>query len=304
MFSLSFVHLLAFAGLIHRADQYHVTGSELQIIFGVLLGLWPVFLVEAIFGYVYRDRARRTWPAVARMIAVCLFPPVRMGLVHPVTGLIWLPRIGWERVGKHLLARLDKRFGLPLLLFALLVVPILVIEYVWADEVKSTPVFAAVLHVCMAVIWVAFATEFILKLEASGAPLKYVQERWLDAAIVILPALEFVITFWADAAPIARLLRTTRAIAPDKLARMGQMYRLRGLLMKSWHALLALELFARLIGDNPKKRLARLQAQVTAAEEELAELRKQVETLRLQIGQNSPAATDPILAGEPHRQSV
>ncbi len=283
MFGLAFVHLVAVAGLIHRADRYHVTGFELQLIYTVLVGLWPVFVAEAWVGFAVRDRSRRAWPAAARAAVVCLFPPARLGLIHPVTGLIWLPRLGWERPGKALLARLDKGFGLPLLLFALLVVPVLGIEYLWADAVRGSPAFAFVLHACLAVIWVAFATEFILKVQASGAAVRYVRERWVDAAIVLLPTLEFVLTMWAEAAPIARLLRTARAVAPDQLARMGQMYRLRGLLMKGWHAVLALELFARLLGDSPRKRLARLEAQIAAAEEELAGLRVEADAVRQRV---------------------
>lgn len=284
MFGLAFVHLLAFAGLIHRADErYHVTGFEKVIIYGTLFGLWPLFVIEAWVGFAVRDRSRRAGPMFARAVVVCLFPPVRMGMIHPVSGLIWLPRLGWERPGKALLARLDRGFGVPLLLFALLVVPVLGIEYVWAEAVKGSPAFALVLHACLAVIWVAFATEFLLKVQASGAAVKYVKERWVDAAIVLLPTLEFVLTMWAEAAPIARLLRTARAVAPDQLARMGQMYRLRGLLMKGWHAMLALELFARLLGDNPRKRLARLEAEIAAAEEELAALRVEADAVRAKM---------------------
>jgi hypothetical protein len=290
MFWLAFAHLLALAGLIHRTDErYPVFGWETTIIRGTLLALWPVLAGEAVVGFLLRDRTRRVWPMLARVVAVCLFPPARMGLVHPVTGLIWLPRIGWEREGKELIARLDKGFSLPLLLFALLLVPVLTVEYVWKDVVAESAAFGLALHGCLAVIWVAFATDFILKMEASGNPFKYAQQRWLDAAIVILPTLEFVLTSWAEAAPVARLLRTARALAPDQIARMGQMYRLRGLLMKAWHAMLALELFARLTGDNPRKRLARLEAQITSAEMELGALRAEAEAVRLRLGE---AVTD------------
>lgn len=290
MFWLAFVHLLAFAGLIHRADQrYQVFGWERTVIFGVLFALWPVLAAEAVVGFLVRDRTRRVWPMAARMAVVIAFPPARMGLVHPATGLIWLPRIGWEREGKELIARLDRGFSLPLLLFALLLVPVLAVEYLWKEAVEGSPTFGLVLNGCMALIWVAFATEFILKMEASGHPFKYAQRKWLDAAIVLLPTLEFVLSTWAEAAPVARLLRTARALAPDQLARMGQMYRLRGLLMKAWHAMLALELFARLTGDNPRKRLARLEAQIASAEMELDGLRTEAEALRERIEGNSPA---------------
>ena len=293
MFWLAFAHLLALAGLIHRAgERYGLFGWEGHIIFAVLFGLWPVLAVEALVGCLVRDRTRRVWPMIARVAAVCLFPPARMGLVHPVTGLIWLPRIGWEREGKGLIARLDQGFSLPLLVFALLVVPVLAVEYLWKDWLAESPLFALALDASLAVIWVGFATEFILKLEASGEPLKYAQKRWVDAAIVLLPMLEFALSTWASAAPVARLLRSARALAPDKIARMGQMYRLRGLLMKVWHALLALEILARLTGDNARKRLARLEAQIAAAETELADLRARAQALRDEL----PAPTPPPAA--------
>ena len=294
-FWLAGFHLLAFAGLIHRAVRWRVTGTEIDVILGVLLGLWPVFAVEAALAFLFRDRARRRWPALVRVLAVILFPPARMGFVHPVVGKMWLPWIGWQLEGKGLLRRLDRAFGLPLLLFALLILPILGIEYIWAETVDESPAFEMVLNICMALIWVAFAAEFIIKLEASGQPLKYAREKWLDAAIVLLPTLEFALYWWTSASPLARLLRSTRAIAPDQLARMGRIYRLRGLLMKGWHALLALELFARIIGDNPKKRLARLEERIALAQADLDELTAEAEVVRrvlnvqaAEVGVNNP----------------
>jgi len=275
-FWLAGFHLLMFAGLIH----WRVTGTGIDVILGVLLALWPVFAVEAALTFLFRDRSRRRWPAMARVLAVIAFPPARMGFVHPAVGKMWLPWIGWQPEGKGLLRRLDRAFGVPLLLFALLILPILGIEYIWAETVEESPAFETVLNICMALIWVAFAAEFIIKLEASGQPLKYAREKWLDAAIVLLPALEFALYWWTSASPLARLLRTTRAIAPDQLARMGRIYRLRGLLMKGWHALLALELLARIVGDNPKKRLARLEERIAVAKTELVELEEEAEVVR------------------------
>jgi len=289
MFWLAGFHLIAFAGLIHRAVRWRVTGTEIDIILAVLLGLWPVFAIEAALSFIFRDRRRRVGPALARVLAVILFPPARMGFVHPAVGKMWLPWIGWQIEGKGLLRRLDKAFGLPLLLFALLILPILGIEYIWAETVEESPAFEMVLNVCMALIWVAFAAEFIIKLEASGQPLKYAREKWLDAAIVLLPTLEFILYWWTSASPVARLLRTTRAIAPDQLARMGRIYRLRGLLMKGWHALLALELLARIMGDNPKKRLARLEERIALAQTELVEMEAEAEVVRRVLAVQHPA---------------
>ena len=113
-------------------------------------------------------------------------------------------------------------------------------------------------------------------------PVRYCRERWIDLAIVVLPMLEFALTAVADAAPIARLLRLTRAAAPEQLARMGQMYRLRGLLTKGWRAILMLRLLAKLTGSTPEKQLRKLEEQIAEAEASLAELKAQAEALRRQ----------------------
>ena len=292
-FWLAAFHLVAFAGLIHRAIRWHVTGTELDVLGAILVALWPLMLGESLAAFAHRDRARKAGPALLRVLAVAVFPPMRMGILHPTTGKIWLPGIGWQAPGKGLLRRLDRAFGLPLLLLALLILPILGIEYIWAKTVEESPAFELVLNVGMALIWVAFAAEFIIKLEASGHPLKYAKEKWVDAAIVLLPTLEFALFWWTSASPLARLLRSTRAIAPDQLARMGRVYRLRGLLVKGWHALLALELFARLLGDNPQKRLVRLESKIAVAQLELDELAAEAEVVRRLLALQKPDGKAP-----------
>jgi hypothetical protein len=283
LFWLAFVNLLAVAGLLHRADHAAVVTTELAVMLGVFLGTWPVIVTETVVGLAYRDRSRRVGSAVARALVVILFPPARMGLVDPRTGQIWLPRLGWREPGRRLSALLNKVLNGPMLVFALLTLPVLGIEYIWADTVKDTPWFAFVLHGCVAVIWVAFAVELIVKMSASPAPLVYLKERWIDAAIVILPTLEFALHLWADAGPVARLLRVARSLGPDQLARMGRLYRLRGLMMKGWQALLAIEVLARLIGQTPKRRLKAVEEKIEVLEEQLAEMKQEAERLRDQL---------------------
>ena len=47
----------------------------------------------------------------------------------------------------------------------------------------------------VAVIWVAFAFEFVVKVSAVRRPFVYSKDRWLDLAIVLLPMAEFVLHF-------------------------------------------------------------------------------------------------------------
>jgi hypothetical protein len=130
---------------------------------------------------------------------------------------------------------------------------------------------------------------------ANRRPFVYSKDRWLDLAIVILPVFEFALTMLADAAPVARLLRLSRAVAPEQLARMGQVYRLRGLVTKGWRAVLVLRLVGKLTRNTPEKQLRRLEADIAVAERALADLRAQADELRRQCAPTeAPEANEDV----------
>lgn len=289
MFALAAVFLLLLAGLIHRAQQSQVTDTELRVMYGGLAALWPLFALEAIYGVLRRDRTKPRRPVLLRALLVVLLPPFRMGSPDTRTGLIWLPRLGWRPPGKELYKRLDVIFSGPMILFALLILPILALEYFRAAQVKSTPELALALHVAVALIWVAFATEFILDSAAAPEPLTHVKERWLDLAIVVLPMLDFILTKWVDAAPLARLLRLGRALAPEQIRGLQQAYRLRGVVTKAWTAFLVLGGMNRLLGNADAKRLRAVETEMATLEERLAELRAEAEELRAKVAASQAA---------------
>ena len=285
MFWLGFVYLLVFAGLIHRANQPEATAFELRVIAEGLGCTWPLFIAESVVGFLRRDRTLSTGRAVARMLLVWMLPFARMGWVHPATGMIWLPKLGWRRPGKDLLKQLDKAFGVPMLAFAFLILPVLAAEYLANDTARqNVPGFALFVDFGVATIWMAFTAELVLKASAAPHTLRYFKERWLDAAIVILPTLEVFLTRVVDAAPLARLLRLGRALSPDQVAKMGKVYRLRGLLIKGWHAFLVMEGVARITGRTPAKRLKQLDEQIADLETVLDELRRERDDIRAKIG--------------------
>jgi hypothetical protein len=283
LFLLAFVYLLLVAGLIHRATSKTVTAWELDVMYVGLVALWPIFAAEAVWGVWRRDRAKRGRPIVLRAVLVMLAPPWRMAQADPRTGLIWVPRIGWQTPGKELFKRLDRAFGGPMLLFAFLILPILLLEYFRGEVVRDTPGLTLALDIGIAVVWVAFATEFVFKASAHPKPFTFAQERWLDVAIVVLPMLEFILTKWVDAAPLARLLRAGRALSPEQISRMQRLYRLQGVATKAWHAFLLLESIGRLLGHTPEKRLSQVEEQIAELEEQRKELQLEAEELRAQI---------------------
>src|SRR5262249_58446734 len=107
--------------------------------------------------------------------------------------------------------------------------PVLAVELVRVEQIHSSPFLALAVHIGVSVIWVAFATEFAVRVSAARRPLEYTKQRWLDLVIVGLPMLEFALTQLVDIAPLARLLRLSRAVAPGQLHRSGQTDRRPGL---------------------------------------------------------------------------
>lgn len=290
MFWLAFIDLLLIAGIVHRANHPTALRTELAIIFFGHFALWPIIVIETWIAFAIRDRALRPWfPTLIRSLIITIVPPMRMGMPCPFTGDLWIPKFGWCERGKVLEDRLERAFHKPMLVFALLILPPLAFEFFRADEVKSNHWLALALHISVAVIWVAFATEFIIKVSAVRRPFKYCRERWIDLAIVILPMLESILTAWADAAPLARLLRLSRAVAPDQLARMGQVYRLRGLLVKGWRAVLVLRVVAKLTGNTEEKQLRKLESEIAEAEAAIAILKSQAEELRKKLDAKNAA---------------
>lgn len=269
------------AGILHRVPSPLVTPVEVKVMTYGLLALWPIIAIETWVAFLIRDREVRPFlSGFLRAVWITLIPPLRMGMPCPFTARLWLPFLGWNDRGKRLEDRLERAFHVPMLIFALLVLPVLGFEFFRSEEVKSDPDLALALHISVAVIWIAFATEFVVKVASVRHPFIYSRDRWLDLAIVVLPMLEFALTSFAEAAPLARLLRISRAVAPEQLARMGQMYRLRGLMMKGWRAVLVLRVVAKVTGHSPEKQLRALEAQIAEVEEVLAEMRAQAEALR------------------------
>jgi hypothetical protein len=299
MFWLAFADLLLIAGVVHRANHPEATRAELEVMTYGLLVLSPLIAIETWVAFLIRNRSvRPRGSTFIRALWITALPPLRMGMPCPFTGRLWLPTWGWCDRGKSLEDRLERAFYKPMLVFAILILPVLALELVRAEQIHSSPSLALTVHIGVSVIWMAFATEFAVRVSAARRPLAYTKQRWLDLAIVIVPMLEFALTQLVDIAPLARLLRLSRAVGPDQLARMGQMYRLRGLVTKGWRAILVLRVVARLTGDAPAKQLARLESQIADVEEVLADLRAQAAVLRDKAcaSPEPPAETSPALA--------
>jgi hypothetical protein len=166
-----------------------------------------------------------------------------------------------------------------MIFFALMVLPLLAVEYYAAEKIHAEPVLALWLDIGTSVIWLAFAIELILMVAVSDRPWRYCFLHWIDVAIVLLPVVEIM--------PLFRLLRVGRVLRLEELLRWGRLHRLQALVARGWRAFLLLQIVQRLTGRSPEKQLRQLQDLLRAKEEEVADLRCEIEECEERIAQKA-----------------
>lgn len=197
-----------------------------------------------------------------------LFPPIDLASRHiQKSKLIWLPFYGWCRSNEGLQKHLRKQFSLPMIIIALMIIPILLIEWKFYEEVSAylKTDLSFWLDIVQAFIWMAFAFEFILMVSISTDKLEYVRHNWIDLLIILLPFISFI--------------RTVRIIKVARLGQLARGYKLRGLLMKAKQGFIFASFFYRILTLKPdfqikklKKKLEKNQRERETIEEELMEL--------------------------------
>jgi voltage-gated potassium channel len=267
---VSLTSLMAFAVLLHFHER-----EEYQIVWFASLGalalLWPLNVLELFLSWrVGSSRIReRAWS--------CVLPPLRLVARDHETGQrIWIPGMSWQTVSKELRERLEKISNLPMIIVACLVLPLIGIEHHYADKIEADFHWASCIAAATSLIWFTFTLEFVVMCSLADRKLVYVRTHWLDLAVILLPLVAFL-----------RALRLGRLLRLQQLSKTARMYRMRGVLMRTWRALLVLDIVRRLLQGGPEKRLKKLEELIQAKELELAELR--IEQQRLQ-DQLTPAA--------------
>lgn len=237
-----------------------------------LLLLWPLFWIEYVLDAgTARDRMGARVIQWQRLLA-CVIPPLRIGAVSPHWGnRLWLPSLGWRSPGRTLSTLLEQRLSKPMLTIALLILPILAIEFIFSQLVQSYFWLRILLHIATGFIWFAFTLEFIVMISASKQKLNYVKKNWIDLAIILIPLISFLRSL--------RVLRLARLARIQKIARLSRIYRMRSLGTKALKALLLIGFVNRLLKITPEKRLAKLENELREREEDVAELKRQIQQI-------------------------
>jgi hypothetical protein len=186
-----------------------------------------------------------------------LAPPLRLGgRDHPTWSRIWLPVALWQPVDRDLVERVEKATSLPMVGFALLVLPLLAMEFFWKPLIDQHVWLKFVHDSTSSVIWLAFAVELIVMVSIARRKSRYLARHWIDLAIVLLPMVEVLPAM--RLAAVARLGRVSRVSRISYLAKLSKVYRTRGVAARAFRALLLLDSVQRLLRLNPEKRLAAL----------------------------------------------
>jgi hypothetical protein len=123
------------------------------------------------------------------------------------------PRPGIVISGDRLRARVDRFFYWPMIVLALLMLPLLAIEFFAELQRYTLPWWLNL--AALFVIWLAFLIEFAVKVAIAECRLEYMRRNWLDIIIIVMPA-----------------LRPLRAIQSLRVARTLRVFTLRGVGMK------------------------------------------------------------------------
>jgi voltage-gated potassium channel len=276
MFAASLLHLTVLAALLHltKGDLWNDV-AQMIIRTGAVLHL--AFVAEAVFHLLAGNRMRAWhWWSV-------LLPPLRLGAPDHLDGkFLWLPVWHWQPVDRFLESRLRSFFSLPLMALAVLVLPLVIAELFWMETLLAHPAWLLAVEIMTAVIWMAFVIEFVLQLSTTKRKWGYAIRNWIDVVVILLPLLAFL-----RGARLARLIRM------NQLTRTARVYRVRGLILRAWRALLALELVEKVLWRNKRALIARLEEQLMDRELEVQHLRKRIEHLRTQIHDQQAFSSKP-----------
>lgn len=271
MFVIALAFLILTAFSLHHFEHESNDPERGRLLGWLFIGLWIPIFAESLVGY--WQRTDYSWKASGKLLLIWLIPPYRLALsTYPGGQCLWLPMLGWQRPDRVLFDRMDRGFSIPMVFIALLILPILAIEFFGAKYIPLYPELGLFLNFGTALIWLAFAFEFIMMSSVAEAKLKYIVRNWINLAIILIPLVAFLRGF--QVARLLRLGKTTRAL---------KIYRLRGLGMRAWRGVLTLELIERILHRKSETRLEHLNAQLHDKEQDLEILRERIRQLEATI---------------------
>lgn len=224
---------------------------------GLMLVLWILFAMEALFFWIARPWTRQFLGSHLRHLLICVVPPLRLcARNRELENAMWFPGIGWRKSDEHLRMQLQRYFSMPMLGIAILILPVLGIEFFLSKQVAEHSLLRFGLHFSTGLIWFAFTCEFLVMISVAENRIDYCKKHWLDLAIILLPLISFLRSL-----QIVRATRLAKITKVQQLSKMARVYRLRGVSTRALRALLLLEVAEKLLRPKPAKHLVKLRAE-------------------------------------------
>jgi voltage-gated potassium channel len=274
MFAASFAFSAGLAVVLHMNDTvfWEIHGRTVR---WSMLGLYALFPLEALVHWRY-SRA-----GLKQHALFCLLPPARMGARdHASQSAIWLPHWGWQPVGRHIAHRLTRVLSGPMIGIALLVIPVIVFTLFFEELLLAHPRLNTLVEATSGLIWLCFTAEFILMLAVVPNRWRYFWQHWINAAVIVLPAIAFF-----------RVLNLGRLLSLKQLVRTSRVFGLRGLLFRTWRAIVTLDLIDMVLRRNPAVRLERTRVLLAEKQEEVELLRSEIARLEAMAAKQASEAT-------------
>jgi hypothetical protein len=267
MFIAALVFLAVVAVITQWWNSSQIVDADSAFTARIIVYIWAPFIAEALLGFLLNTSLPGNF---RRLLMIVLLPPLRITYsTYSTDNHVWLPGLGWQQRGQQLFDRIDQFLMMPMLVIAIMIVPVLGVEFLLKDKIGEMPTLGLLLDGCAAFIWFAFALEFLVMVSISEEKVNYCKRHWLNLIIIILPLISFL-----------RGFQVVRAFRVAKAGKLLRVYRMRSLLLRIYQTLLAISAIERLLNRNPHKHLTKLQKQLEEKEEELQRLRNKIAALK------------------------
>lgn len=287
MFVVTVIFLIGLAALLHLTNGDLTSSLAVKIIAGLSV-LYLFFLAEVVIHW------QAGAHSIKRHLVYLLIPIARLCPRDHIDGShAWVPGLGWKKANPKLEKFLARKFSGPMIIIALCVLPVVGAEFLYADQIESKSALRVFINSCGATIWAAFVFEFVVMVSTVEKRLRYCKQNWIDLAVVLLPLVSFM-----GAARLGRLLKL------KQLTRTAKIYRMRGLALKSWKAIVVLDVIDALLRRDPKQRVEKIESQILEKQQEIEHLRSEIDRVKLKFelkakkalsknDQNSNGAAEP-----------
>lgn len=279
MFVATLAILTFFAATVQiYLTEYHHPHSEtlLQVFMWLTLGMYPVFWLEAAW-FFWIDSPRK-WTA----LSACILPPLRLARRDMQSGTrLWLPVLGWRHIDDDLHEEVERDLSVPMIIVAVMILPLLAIDFVWTEQKANYPALQIFVETGFSVTWLAFTMEFIVMFSIVNKKIDYIKQHWVDLLIICLPLVAFL-----------RVFKMTQILRLQQVTKASRVYRMRGLALRVWRGLLAMDVISRLARLSPETRIKTLRALIEEKQREIERLEEEIAEIETTLATAKPPKSE------------